>query len=583
MPDVRGRRRRPRARRRLRAPVRGRHGGQDRHRPDRAPAGDADRAADRRPAAHGRGPEGDEDRRQRAARARPPLRRRAERRAAARRRPRRGLLEPRHRRQPRRLHPLRPLRASVRRHPGQRRDRPLRQGLRDPDRVRPRRPDGRLVVRDVRRVRRRVPDRRARQPADPRRADPAALGAEVGRVGVPVLRRRLRAHLPRRRRAQRDRVRRGARAARVARAAVREGPLRLGLRGLAAAPDRAADPARGLLPEGPAVGRRARRGPRAPQAGRARRLRRGAPALPRGDVGRGARPRGRAADRDPRRARPGRDRRLRLGQVLERGGLPLPEADPRRLRHQQRRPLHAPVPRLERRRAVRGRRLGRGVDHVRRHHQRRRRDPGRHQHDRQPPGRLLVLQAGQAPGDDADRDRPAARADRRARRHLLPDQARHRRRVLQRRDARGDPPRARRPRVHRRAGQQLRRAGRDGAAVPARARRPDLRHRRRHDPPHRAAVGRGGRGRHLLGDGHLPAHDGDRQRALPDRDVLDHRQRRPPGHRPAPAARAEQRAGRLGRRPDPDVLSRLPAGRAGRRPRALRGRRGAASSTPRRA
>ena len=189
----------------------------------------------------------------------------------------------------------------------------------------------------------------------------------------------------------------------------------------------------------------------------------------------------------------------------------------------------------------------------------------------------------QAPGDDADRDRPAPRADRRARRHLLPDQARHRRRVLQRRDARGDPPRARRPRVHRRAGQQLRRAGRDGAPVPARARRPDLRHRRRHDPPHRAAVGRGGRGRHLLGDGDLPAHDGDRQRALPDRDVLDHRQRRPPGHRAAPAARAEQRAGRLGRRPDPDVLSRLPAGRAGRGPRALRGRRGAASSTPRRA
>ena len=52
------------------------------------------------------------------------------------------------------------------------------------------------------------------------------------------------------------------------------------------------------------------------------------------------------------RARPGRDRRLRLGQVLERGGIPLPEADPRRLRHQQRRPLHAAVPCLERRRAV---------------------------------------------------------------------------------------------------------------------------------------------------------------------------------------------------------------------------------------
>jgi formate dehydrogenase major subunit len=37
----------------------------------------------------------------------------------------------------------------------------------------------------------------------------------------------------------------------------------------------------------------------------------------------------------------------------------------------------------------------------------------------------------------------------------------------------------------------------------------------------------------------------------------------PTGHRAAPAARAEQRAGRLGRRADPDVLPRLP----GRRPR----------------
>ncbi len=64
-------------------------------------------------------------------------------------------------------------------------------------------------------------------------------------------------------------------------------------------------------------------------------------------------------------------------------------------------------------------------------------------------------------------------------------------------------------------------------------------------------------GDHLLGHGDLPAHDRHRQRALPDRDVLDHRQRRPSGHRPAPAARPEQRPGRLGRRPDPDVLSGL--------------------------
>ena len=115
---------------------------------------------------------------------------------------------------------------------------------------------------------------------------------------LPVLRRRLRAHLPRGPRAQRDLVRRRARAARVEATPVREGPLRLGLRELAAAADHAADPERGLLPEGPAVGRREGRGPRAPaQARRARGLRRGAPPLPRGELGGGAHPRGRAAHR----------------------------------------------------------------------------------------------------------------------------------------------------------------------------------------------------------------------------------------------------------------------------------------------
>ena len=58
-------------------------------------------------------------------------------------------------------------------------------------------------------------------------------GAAAGRHGLPVLRRRLRADLPRRRRAQRDRVRRRPRAARLAEAAVRQGPLRLGLRRIA--------------------------------------------------------------------------------------------------------------------------------------------------------------------------------------------------------------------------------------------------------------------------------------------------------------------------------------------------------------
>ena len=56
----------------------------------------------------------------------------------------------------------------------------------------------------------------------------------------------------------------------------------------------------------------------------------------------------RIRDRDGRR----RAGRLRLGQGVERGGLSVPEAGAHRLRHQQRRPLHAAVPRL----------LGRGAD-----------------------------------------------------------------------------------------------------------------------------------------------------------------------------------------------------------------------------
>ena len=84
------------------------------------------------------------------------------------RRPRHGPLQPGHRGGPRLVHPVRPLRARLRRHPGQRRHRPQRQGLRHPDRVRPERPDGRVLVRDLRGVRRGLPDRRADQQADPR-------------------------------------------------------------------------------------------------------------------------------------------------------------------------------------------------------------------------------------------------------------------------------------------------------------------------------------------------------------------------------------------------------------------------------
>ncbi len=185
-------------------------------------------------------------------------------------------------------------------------------------------------------------------------------------------------------------------------------------------------------------------------------------------------------------------------------------------------------------------------------------------------GGFVVLQAGAAARHEADRRRPAPRADRRPRRHLLSDQARDRRRLLQRRHARGHPPWPHRPRVHRRAHVELRGAREAPRGLPARARRADHRHRRRHHPPRRAPMGRGRYRRHLLGHGDLAAHDGHRQRALPDRDVLDHWACRQAGSGAASAARSEQRAGRVGRRPDPDVLSGLPAGGRRRRARALR-------------
>ena len=193
---------------------------------------------------------------------------------------------------------------------------------------------------------------------------------------------------------------------------MREGPLRLGLRGIGAAADEAADPPRG----------RPTRRVRSPPTCAARGRRVAAPAQARRlvdydevmpafreatwdealDLSRGAC----TAIYDEH--GPRLDRGLRLGQVLERGGLPLPEADPRRLRHQQRRSLHPAVPRVVRRGAARRDRLRRGVRRLRRRRATPTSDPRRHEHDRQPPGRGHVLQAGGEARHQAHRRRPAA-------------------------------------------------------------------------------------------------------------------------------------------------------------------------------
>jgi Uncharacterized anaerobic dehydrogenase len=102
-------------------------------------------------------------------------------------------------------------------------------------------------------VRGRLPDRRADEQADPRHPDPAAHRTRRGGHRLPVLRRGLRADLLRGPGTRRDRLCRRPGAARIAGQALRQGPVRLGLRRVAAAPDDAADPPRGVLPQGRAV------------------------------------------------------------------------------------------------------------------------------------------------------------------------------------------------------------------------------------------------------------------------------------------------------------------------------------------
>ncbi len=88
---------------------------------------------------------------------------------------------------------------------------------------------------------------------------------------------------------------------------------------------------------------------------------------------------------------------------------------------------------------------------------------------------------------------------------------------------------------------------------------------------------------HLLGHGRIAAHPRHRQCALPDRAVADHRPDRPPRHRPASAARPEQRAGRVRRRPDPDVPAGLQVDRESGNPRRRREEMGRAARSEARA
>ena len=128
-------------------------------------------------------------------------------------------------------------------------------------------------------------------------------------------------------------------------------------------------------------------------------------------------------------------------------------------------------------------------------------------------------------------------------------QARHRRRAAERDDAHDRRGRSRRRVVRRRPHQRLCGAPRERRAVQPRGDGAGL---RRSTPTRSRTVARlfatVARVDDPVGHGHLAARARHRQRALPDRAVDDDGPGRPAGHRPASAARTEQRAGRVRRR-----------------------------------
>ena len=231
------------------------------------------------------------------------------------------------------------------------------------------------------------PDRRADAgDAGQRQECPHGIPRSRGELSVPLLRRRLPAHLQDQERQAplRHRPRRPGQPE----SALRKRPLRLRLRQQSAAPDQA---------DGP-------QGRRDESRRRSRRSVKPVDAFPRGDLGRGDGARRLGLEENPRPRRPARARRLRFGQGLERRGLSVPEAGAHRLRLQQCRPLHAALPCVVGGGAARRRRLGGGdrdlqrVQEFRLHHRDRR------QSDRKPSGRRHLLQAGGQARRQAGRD-----------------------------------------------------------------------------------------------------------------------------------------------------------------------------------
>ena len=210
------------------------------------------------------------------------------------------------------------LRARLPRSAGERRHRLRRPRRALEDRVRLRRPDGRVDLRRVRRVRAGVPDWRAHAGARRRPAE----GRQDGRLGVPVLRRGclLTYHVKQNR---------------ILFVNGKDGPAnrnRLCVKGrygfdYVHHPHRLTKP----LIRKPASRNR-------PTSSSTQQL---VGSVPRSDVGEALQSGRRIETHQGRGPLRARGLRLRKG---ERGGVSLPEARAHRIRHQQRRPLHAPLP-----------------------------------------------------------------------------------------------------------------------------------------------------------------------------------------------------------------------------------------------
>ena len=396
------------------------------------------------------------------------------------------------------------------------------------------------------------------------------------------------------RRAGRDRVRRGPRPAGLAEPAVRQGPVRLGLRGLAAAAHHAADPPRRVLPQGRAVARRARRDERRPgtprRTGRTRDT----------GEGKGRRRRGR---------KPGglvdyaevlpHFREATWDEALDLVARRLPGSTPRA--GQARSPGFGSA-KCSNEEAYLFQKLIRtgfhtnNVDHCTRLCHASSVAAlfegigsgavsttfgdvvnadvaivtGSNPTANHPVASSFFKQAGRARHHDHLR-RPAGRQDVRPRGHLLPDQAGHRRRVLQRRHARGDPPGADRRGVHRARARRTSRRSRRRSRTTRRERAAQItgvaadviRRVARAWGEARAGVIFWGMGisQHTTGT--------DNARCLIALCAITGNVGRP-GSGLHPLRGPEQRPGRLGHGADPDVLPGLPERGRPRRPRQVR-------------